>query len=619
MKNEKISEIKERVSSYFIEKREGNKFNLLESLLIRFLTSWFVYYSYRISYNRNKLKVMDFVKGLELKDYVVHVLVIFFIITLVLQIINKNKEKISTVLFFSSIIALSLQSVYKQNDIYFNIGIALVVVGFVTFLLNRYDKFILEFDLEKSKIILILSLSVFAWVFIMISFALSRYLSFYSPTFDFGIFSQMFYNMKEELIPYTTCERKVLMSHFDVHMSPALYLLLPIYSIFPFPQTLLILQILLIALGIIPLYLICKRNKLSNLVTMLLSLVYVFYPTNMTGLYYDFHENKMLPVLLLWFLYFVDKRFEDVLAVKKININRALTVLFMFLVMMVKEDSAIFVACIGLYLIFSKKRFKKGGFIFVVAVVYFFLVINYLENHGDGAMTSRFSNYMLNKEDGLMAIFETLFKNPTFLISQIFMIEKLEFVLWMFLPVIFIPFKTKRYTDFILLVPLLLINLMSNWPYQYDIYFQYSYGSMALIFFLTIKNIKKSTSINAKKITVVMLAITMILGVSAMSVKLYYIDGYKDKKQEYVAVKEILNAVPDNVSVESSSYYLPHLANREVIYTFRDDFYADYLVYDLRSIKNREELMVDIKNNIDNGYKQVDFIENYISVLKKAE
>ncbi len=234
-------------------------------------------------------------------------------------------------------------------------------------------------------------------------------------------------------------------------------------------------------------------------------------------------------------------------------------------------------------------------------------------------MTSRFSNYMTNKEDGLMAIFETLFKNPTFLISQIFVKEKLEFVLWMFLPVIFIPFKTKRYTDFILLIPMLLINLMSNWPYQYDIYFQYSYGSMALIFFLTIKNIKNITNINAKKIGIVMLSTAMILGVSSMSVKLYYIDNYKEKKEEFVAIKEILNTVPENVSVESSSYYLPHLANREVIYTFRDDFEADYLVYDLRSTKNREELMVEIKNNINNGYKQVDFIENYISVLKKAE
>lgn len=50
-----------------------------------------------------------------------------------------------------------------------------------------------------------------------------RVYSFGTPSYDFGIFSQMYYNMKESGFPMTTIERDGPLSHFCVHVSPIYY------------------------------------------------------------------------------------------------------------------------------------------------------------------------------------------------------------------------------------------------------------------------------------------------------------------------------------------------------------------------------------------------------------
>lgn len=60
-----------------------------------------------------------------------------------------------------------------------------------------------------------------------------RVLSYAAPTYDFGIFSQMFHSMRTTGLPVTTCERDRVLSHFAVHVSPIYYLFLPFYALFP--------------------------------------------------------------------------------------------------------------------------------------------------------------------------------------------------------------------------------------------------------------------------------------------------------------------------------------------------------------------------------------------------
>src|SRR5699024_7070503 len=99
------------------------------------------------------------------------------------------------------------------------------------------------------------ALGAAAFVAFVGGFGVFRYLTYSAPNYDFGLFSQMFYYMKETFMPLTTSERGTLLSHFAIHVSPIFYLLLPGYLIFPNPMYLQIMQAVILASGVIPLYL----------------------------------------------------------------------------------------------------------------------------------------------------------------------------------------------------------------------------------------------------------------------------------------------------------------------------------------------------------------------------
>ena len=52
----------------------------------------------------------------------------------------------------------------------------------------------------------------------------------------------------------------------------------------------------------------------------------------------------------------------------------------------------------------------------------------------------------------------------------------------------FMPFMTKKLTRSILVIPFLLINLMTSYHNQYDIVFQYGFGSVVLLIYLSVIN-----------------------------------------------------------------------------------------------------------------------------------
>ena len=115
---------------------------------------------------------------------------------------------------------------------------------------------------HKACLWVTVGLTVLFFLFVSV-WTVCRVYSFSTPTYDFGIFSQMFYHMKESGLPMTTLERDGLMSHFMVHMSPIWYLLLPFYLLVPSPVTLQVLQAAVMASAVIPLCRIGKDHGLS--------------------------------------------------------------------------------------------------------------------------------------------------------------------------------------------------------------------------------------------------------------------------------------------------------------------------------------------------------------------
>ena len=241
-----------------------------------------------------------------------------------------------------------------------------------------------------------------------------RYKTYSAPNFDFGIFVNMYHNMKTRFLPLVTSERDRLLSHFAVHISPAVYLALPFYALFPFPETIQIFQAVVLISGVIPLLLICKNRGLTRFQTTLISVAYMLAPALACGTFYDFHENCFLPALLLWLFYFYEKD-------KKIPMY-----IFAVLLLTVKEDAAVYLAFFALYVIFSnlskepekKKNILHGAALFSLACVWFIAATTLLQVFGTGTMeTGRYGNYIYG-DGGFAGIIKTLFVNPAYIFSE---------------------------------------------------------------------------------------------------------------------------------------------------------------------------------------------------------
>jgi uncharacterized membrane protein len=209
-------------------------------------------------------------------------------------------------------------------------------------------------------------------------------------------------------------------------------------------------------------------------------------------------------------------------------------------------------------------------------------------------MTTRYSNYIYG-DGGLFGMLKTIFVNPGYVFTQIFkakenlnvrefFFDKLTYLLYMFLPLGFLPVFSKKVSRFILLMPMILINLMTMYVYQYNISFQYNFGTIAFLFYLATMNLSE-LNLPTKRflMSFCTVSVAMLFCIVVMPKYNYYNDLYRDDKETYKEMTEILKTVPKDASVISSTMLLPHLSSRDILY---EDYYtkndAEYVVLDYR-------------------------------------
>lgn len=350
-----------------------------------------------------------------------------------------------------------------------------------------------------------------------------RVQNFNTPNFDFGLFAQMFYYMDKTGLPLTTLERNTLLSHFQVHFSPIFYLLLPFYKLWPRPETLQILQILVAVSALIPAFLIVRELRLPRGWQTPLCALLLLHPGPSGSSLYDLHENCFLAPLILWLLWVALRRKWGAFSV------------FALLLLGVKEDAFIYLFSVGLWLfcggipscegqavldplkagkagerpvneevrekqqainmkVSEKKKWQPlssnsvqvaGLFSMLVALIFFTAVSAWLSRSGEGVMLYRFENIQALPDWGLLGYALTAFSLPGWILEQLFMPDKLLYLLKMLLPFGLLPLFSRRLRHGFLLLPFVLINLLSNWSYQYNLNFQYHYGTTVLLFFVS--------------------------------------------------------------------------------------------------------------------------------------
>ena len=448
--------------------------------------------------------------------------------------------------------------------------------------------------------------------------------TFDGSTFDIGIFSQMFHRMSTDLTAITTLERDRVLSHFAVHISPIFYLMLPFYKVFPHVETLEVLQIWVVFSGVIPLRLLLKKLNLSKPINSLIIAWFILIPVMTTAGGYHLHENCFLVPLIIWLFYFI------------VSEQKWKILLVTLLLLFVKEDAFIYVVSIGLYFLFQKRfslssQTKKWIILadFILPVLYFALGLYLLNTYGEGGMVSRFEPYLLEGENGILSVLKNLILHPTYVFSKLLIAKKLGYLFFVLAPLAFLPLVQRNWSNYLLCLPLIVINLLPDWPYQYDIGFQYSYGSQTLLFImalLALEDLKERKFIN-EKMTLAMVTVGIIMSGTLLHHFThnwsFNIGYYFQNQEKFDIMRYTLESLPEEASVLTEGGYTPALRNHQYLY---DIFYhnqreadstIDFLVIP-REQKGKNKVYDSVIASYESlGYKESKYATKELFILEK--
>jgi uncharacterized membrane protein len=569
-------------------------------------------------------KWVEFTKHNTFKEIIPIFALIFVVFSAISVFLYRKKNlKFDSYFLFISTVFFGVNALGQSDDVYLGFSISAFCVGISLLFLKKEDFEHLQKLPRFTWKVLVFLLFAAVTAFIAIT-CVYGYLNYGKSTFDLGIFVQMFHSLSNDFDFITTCERDQFLSHLHVHFSWGYIFLLPFYYFFPSPETLLILQPILALGGVIPLWLICKKYKYSDIGTALFSIIYIFSNSIVMPNFYDFHENAMLPTALLWFIYAVEKR-KDILSL-----------IMLVVCLSIKEDAALYTICIGIYFLFRNKKENEHDLnpkhhremvlnsllIIFFSVSYFIAVMKFMENTGEGTLLSvRYGNLMTEQDGGMGNLLVTAIQNPVNFFAQCFEEERLIFTLQMLLPLAFIPFVTKRINRFALIIPFILFNLASGWPYQHKIDFQYVYGTGALFIYLAVVNLRDFKPKSRHTAIISMALVSVMTCVSILTPKISSYEYYQNNKERFQKMDSYLEQIPQDASVRSETFLLPHIANRTEIYMLDDGDLERDIEEDFVAIQdNNSDFSRKMKKHLaENGYKQWKGKNGYIWVYINPE
>lgn len=546
---------------------------------------------------------------------------IFIGLSCICYLLPKRRRILDQVLAIGSVLTFDIAVLWRANDFYLTAAVAFVSLVFIYYELGKLKSLdILEH--VPWKICGIVSLVALIGVTAFVSWlTICRHYTFGTASHDFGLFIHMFYNLANRFSAVSTVEREYPISHFRIHASYIYYLLVPVYKMIPHPNTLLISQAVLAMGGAIPTFLIAKRRKFKGIPLIFVTFAYVFSVCFSAPCFYDFHENAFLPTLLMWLLWAVDSE------------RHIWTAVFSVLVCITKEDAPLYVLCIGLFIFFDRKGKKlleraEGIIMTVVSGGYMLFITKWLTKNGDGHLmtATRFGNMMIDQEAGLTEVIKNVLLNPTYFFSLLIKEETLRFFLSIMLPLLFLPFLTRKIHRFWLMVPFIVMNLAIGAGYGYaaDVNYHYVFGTGALLLYLAIINLDDLEDRNRQSMAILTGSATIMFFFGLLSHQLTNRDCYYGGKEIFDKEVEILETLPKDRVVCATAFLIPHCSNRDYIYLIdRLDFdeSTDKLIepdkYDLIAVPPGNEIGQKTVTQLEElGWTIYDQVEGRIVVYE---
>lgn len=374
-------------------------------------------------------------------------------------------------------------------------------------------------------------------------FALMRHWAYRSGGFDLGIFDQAVRSYAHGRLPVSTVRDPDLILLGD-HFHPILAVLAPFYRLFPYAETLLVAQALLLALSIFPITrLAC--SVLGTRTGLVLGACYGLSWGLLNAITFDFHEVAFAVPLLAFAL------------VEWLSGRPGRAVAIASGLILVKEDLGLTLAALGILIALRPDTRRlglltaAGGTIASLTAV--FLVIPAFSAYG---------NYRYLGQGGIKP------SDPA-LTASLLDLGKLHLVALLLLPTLFLAVRSPLA---LLLVPTLGWRLVSTNDLYWIPTFHYDLVLMpvlfcALVHSLVLLRLRMAgrRGLWARRAITTAMATTCL----ALFAQSSAADGPGHRREFTATADRLVALIPDDTSVSTTDTIAPHLTSRTDVYLLK--------------------------------------------------
>jgi uncharacterized membrane protein len=425
-----------------------------------------------------------------------------------------------------------------------------------------------------------------------------RHVTFHSFGPDLGLFDQIFWNTTQGRPWESTMSLAQPMPHsyFSDHFSPVYLLVLPFYAAFPHPQTLLVIQTLMLALGTVPVYLLARDKFAPGFVRLAwVAAYFLFLPLAFINLF-DFHELALAVVPLGFALYFLERR------------RIRWFVVSLLAAFLVKEELPLVGLGFGAYILMDKRDLRLGLGVLAGSALAFFAIVRLIIPSFGGGGYVYFTARYAQLGDSPQQILLTVLTNPPKLAATLFQAQKFKFLLGIFGPVLGLSVLSGF--GILLLLPTLATLLLSNYAPQFAFTSHYSAPLIALVLGTAILGLARLKPSLHGFLSAAVLASSLAFSFAFgdLPFSRHFDPHLFQSEPRYAAFVRNLDRIPPDASVAAENNLTPHLSQRRYIYNleFEGPENAQYLALDDAALdRSAARLQQQIAGFEAQGYRTI--------------
>ena len=450
------------------------------------------------------------------------------------------------------------------------------------------------------------------WFCLVLAFSLNRYYNFYA-SYDHGLFNQVFWNnlhghwfqssltsgnsvgtLEDGVIP------RVDFLHLGQHFVIDFVLWLPLYALFPQAETLVMLQVGLMAIAGLILYALARQHLSPQLSLWVMGGYYganaVVSPT-----FANFYEHCQIPCFCFSLLLAMERQ------------QWRWFWLLVLLVLGIREDTGIILFGIGAYLLVSGRHPGVGAVLSLVSFGYVAGLTNLVMPHfsDDNSrlyLATRFKEFIATDNPSTLQVLGGMVTHPIAVLARTFLpLEaRLAYLVAHWLPLAFIPAFSA--SAWIIMAPPLLVlflqtdetALLISWRYALTVIPGLLYGTI-LWWSRRAADFTARFRLFWRVCLTLSLIVTLVYNPNrAFSFAIP--DSFRPwvyvpllQQWEHAAeVRQVLRSIPPTASVAATTHLIPALSGRRALLRLpqmqlKDDRgqinTVDYLVADLRHLQ----------------------------------